>query len=296
LLDLRDDEIDFAHYMQATDAEHRVRCASLYADDVIEYFHGSKTDTNPGMPWQKTHDLIRFRPHEVTVWGGYNGHGKSLVLGQIVNHFAVLGLKSCIASLEMRPQTTLQRMCRQSSGQIPSKEFIEQYHQGLKGFVWMYDQQGTVKGQKILAVIRYAVEKYGVQHFVIDSLMKCGFGEEDYDGQKGFLDQLCSVARDTGVHIHLAHHSRKGKDEYEPPRKHDMKGSGSIIDQVDNLIIVWKNKRKEERIQAGDADMSLRHEPDALLIVDKQRNGEWEGKIKLWFDAFGRGLKENGIG
>ena len=29
----------------------------------------------------------------------------------------------------------------------------------------------------------------------------------------------------------------------------------------------------------GDPDA-----PDALLIVDKQRNGEWEGRIALWYD------------
>jgi twinkle protein len=24
--------------------------------------------------------------------------------------------------------------------------------------------------------------------------------------------------------------------------------------------------------------------PDAVLVCEKQRNGEWEGKLKLWFD------------
>jgi len=248
----RDDEIDFHHYMESTDHDHKVLSAASYAKEVIEYFHGENKVIGSVMPWGKTHAQIRFRPHEVTVWGGYNGHGKSLVLGQIINSFNREGEKTCIASLEMRPQITLARMCRQSAGKVPSKEFIEAYHQATDGTLWMYDQQGVVRGDKMLAVIRYAVDKFKVKHFLIDSLMKCGFGEDDYNGQKDFVDKLCAVARDTGVHIHLVHHSRKGKDEYAPPGKHDMKGTGAIIDQVDNLIIVWRNKKKEEAKQAGE--------------------------------------------
>jgi len=244
------------------------------------------------MPWEKTASLIRFRPHEVTVWGGYNGHGKSLVIGQIINGFIKSDVRTCIASLEMRPMITLARMCRQSAGGIPSKEFIEAYHTATDGNLWMYDQQGVVNGDKMVAVIRYAVDKFNVQHFIVDSLMKCGFGEDDYNGQKDFVDKLCSVARDTGVHIHLVHHSRKGKDEYAPPGKHDMKGTGAIIDQVDNLIIVWRNKLKELAMQANPiSDKAI--EPDSMLIIEKQRNGEWEGRINLWFDQNGRGLSEN---
>jgi twinkle protein len=287
----RDDEIDFHLYMQATDCDHKVISASSYASEVVEYFHGENKVIGAAMPWGKTQTQIRFRPHEVTVWGGYNGHGKSLVLGQIINSFNLAGEKTCIASLEMRPQITLARMCRQAAGRVPSVEFIEAFHHATDGTLWMYDQQGVVRGDKMLAVIRYAVDKFKVKHFLIDSLMKCGFGEDDYNGQKDFVDKLCSIARDTGVHIHLVHHSRKGKDEYAPPGKHDMKGTGAIIDQVDNLIIVWRNKKKEEAKQANE--LFVPSDPDTLLIVEKQRNGEWEGKIALWFDENGRGLSDH---
>jgi twinkle protein len=286
-----DDDINFEFYMNLTDVDHKVRSATEYAGDVYRYFHEQGPMKGAQMPWSKTASHIRFRPHEVTVWGGYNGHGKSLVLGQIINGFTKEDIRTCIASLEMRPHLTLARMCRQASGSIPSKEFIEAYHESTDGLLWMYDQQGTVKGDKMIAVIRYAADKFKVQHFIVDSLMKCGFGEDDYNGQKEFVDQLCAVARDTGVHIHLVHHSRKGKDEYAPPGKHDMKGTGAIIDQVDNLVIVWRNKKKEEVKQANNG-MAPDTEPDAMLIVEKQRNGEWEGKIGLWFDELGRGFVE----
>lgn len=289
--EFRDDEIDFHHYMEATDHDHKVLTAASYEKEIVAYYHGGEQETGAVMPWPKTAGLIRFRPCEVTVWGGYNGHGKSLVLGQIINDFCRTGEKTCIASLEMRPKITLARMVRQAAGKVPSEEFISAYMTSTDGTLWMYDQQGVVQGHKMLAVVRYAVDKFKIKHFVIDSLMKCGFAEDDYNGQKAFVDQLCAVARDTGVHVHLVHHSRKGKDEYAPPGKHDMKGTGAIIDQVDNLIIVWRNKKKEDARQNSPA-AAIMNESDAMLIIEKQRNGEWEGKIGLWFDEQGRGFRE----
>lgn len=286
-----DDDIDFGQYMQSTDSAHKVRPASEYAHEVEKYFHSSDESTQIGMPWRKTWDKIAFRSGEVTVWAGYSGHGKSLILGQISNHLMrQFGQRLCIASMEMKPYMTLARMCRQAAGGIPDVEYIHRYHRGTNGLLWVYDQQGTVKGDKMAAVIRYCHEKHDMQHFVIDSLLKCGFAEDDYTGQKMFVDQLCSIGRDTGVHIHLIHHSRKGADEYKVPNKHDIKGTGSITDQVDNVIVVWRNKLKEKEIQENN--MSKSNDPDCLLAIEKQRNGEWEGRIALWFDSISRGFRE----
>lgn len=283
-----DDVIDFSAYMDATDSEHRVRPAGDYCDQVIDYFHG-KGNVGAKLPWPKTHNLIQFRKGETTVWGGYNGHGKSLVLGQIMNHFMRIGEKVCIASMEMKPHVTMARMCHQAANGIPSIDYISQYHKGTTGLLWLYDQQGMISGPKIIAVIRYAHERFGIQHFVADSLLKFGYAEDDYNGQKHFVDSLCSVARDSGIHIHLVHHSRKGKDESSVPGKFDMKGSGSIIDQVDNLVIVFRNKAKEEQ-KPEDRNYQ---DPDVRLVVEKQRNGEWEGHIKFWFDPASRALVES---
>ena len=282
------DVIDFNAYMEISDSEHRVRPAADYCDQVIDYFHG-KGNVGTKLPWQKTHNLIQFRKSETTVWGGYNGHGKSLVLGQVMSHFMRVGEKVCIASMEMKPHMTMARMCNQEARGIPSVTYINDYHKWTDGKLWMYDQQGMVSGQKIIAVIRYAQEKFGINHFVADSLLKFGYAEDDYNGQKMFVDSLCSVARDTGVHIHLVHHSRKGKDETSIPGKFDMKGSGSIIDQVDNLVIVYRNKAKEEM----KPEERNQQDPDVRLIVEKQRNGEWEGHIKFWFDPLSRSLVES---
>ena len=157
----------------------------------------------------------------------------------------------------------------------------------------LYDQQGTVTASQVCAVARYCAKALKVTHFFIDSLMKCVSGEDDYNGQKEFVDDLTSIGRDTGMHIHLVHHIRKPSSEANLPSKYDYKGSGSITDQVDNVISVWRNKDKEKKRQEGKPVPD--GEPDAKLICDKQRNGEWEGVIGLWFDRNSQQfLAENG--
>ena len=136
--------------------------------------------------------------------------------------------------------------------------------------------------KQVCSVIRYCAKEKRITHFVVDSLIKCVAGDDDYTGQKVFVDELCSIARDHNIHIHLVHHVKKPADESHKPGKYDFKGSGTITDQVDNVIAVWRNKVKERKSEAGVAVSDT--EPDALLICDKQRNGEWEGQIGLWFD------------
>jgi twinkle protein len=196
--------------------------------------------------------------------------------------------------MEMKPMVTLARICRQAYGDsLPDAKFIRKFHSLTDGWLWLYDQQGTVKPDMMLAVVRYCADQLKVNHFVIDSLMKCGIAEDDFNRQKAFVDSLTAVARDTGIHIHLVAHSRKKADEHSPPGKMDVKGTGSITDQVDNVLTVWRNKRKEAALQEGNTKPL--QEPDALLICDKQRNGEWEGKIGLWFQSAAMQFVENGI-
>lgn len=288
------DSVDFSAYLEETDAAHKVVRAGSFVDDVIAYYHSGASMHGATMPWRKTHNNIRFRPGEVTLWAGMNGHGKSLVLGQVVLGFLAEKQRACIASMEMKPMITLARICRQANGApVPDADFIRRFHSRTDGVLWLYDQQGTVRPDMMLAVIRYCADRLRVDHFVLDSLMKCGIDEDDFNKQKRFVDSLTAVARDTGIHVHLVAHSRKKSDEYSPPGKMDVKGSGSVTDQVDNVMTVWRNKRKEADRQSGDNKSHM--DPDAMLICDKQRNGEWEGRIGLWFHAAALQFVEDGI-
>ena len=292
---LTDEMIDFSVYEEETDTKERIKPASVWVTELIENLRNPQHVRQQVMPWRKTHGLVQFRPGEVTVWGGANGAGKSLITGMIAMSLIAQDQPVCIASFEMKPRKTIERMARQWSGFNPQDpafagsdeakaSLIDVYEQfrDWANTLYMYDQQGTVTAKKVASVVRYCATEKGVKHFFIDSLMKCVAGEDDYNGQKAFVDELTAIARDHEMHIHLVHHIRKPADESHKPSKYDYKGSGSITDQVDNVISVWRNKAKERKL-AENKHIEA-NEPDALLICDKQRNGEWEGSIGLWFD------------
>jgi twinkle protein len=281
------DNIDFDAYLAKCPDADDVRRAADYEAEVLDLYHGDQAMQGAMMPWPKTHSLFRFRKGEVTLWNGINGHGKSMAQGFVNLSLMDQGEKVCIASFEMKPVRTLARMARQAAGCIPSPHYIRAFHAWADGSLWFYDRQGTVDAKRVLGVIAYCADELKITHFVIDSLMKCGINGDDYNRQKWFLDELTTMARRWGIHIHLVVHSRKGDDELSPPGKFDVAGSSDITNQPDNVLNVWRNKRKEREAQkpAGDQKAEIMDQPDVLITCDKNRNGDWEGKIKLWFDA-----------
>jgi len=146
---------------------------------------------------------------------------------------------------------------------------------------------GTANSETVIGMVRYCAKVLNVNHIFIDNLAKCVKGEDDYNGQKSFVDELTAVARDYNIHIHLVHHLKKPVNEYAIPDKHDNKGSGSVTDQVDNVMLVFRNKTKEDDVKAHGSFGKNNGEPDHYLLCRKQRNyegsGEGEPTIKLWF-------------
>nr|WP_124083906.1 DnaB-like helicase C-terminal domain-containing protein [Burkholderia gladioli] len=285
------DDIDWNAYVaDADDGRANVRPASEFFELVVDGFHGEESPETQGVttPWTSMGRDLAFRPSEVTLWGGVNGHGKSGVLGQVILHAMAQGERACIASMEMPPHKTLDRMARQAACQErPGLPYLRQLERWTNDRLWIYNHIGTVQRDRMLAVSRYCRNELGVSHMVIDSLMKCGIAPDDYAGQKNFVDSLCALARDTGLHIHLVHHIRKGERETDIPDKFDLKGAGEITDLVDNLLIVHRNKRKEADMRKDLDDEKramLEAQADTLLICAKQRHHTWEGNVKLWFD------------
>lgn len=277
------DATDLERYLDQSAEAAYVRTGGEWVEDVLEQFRNGVATSGATLPWPVMDGRMRLRPGEVSIWAGVNGHGKSIATSQVVLHLLSQGEKCCIASFEMHPKRTMYRMTRQALGsQNPTEERIRRFNAWVDSdLLWLYDQQGTVKADRVITLGRYCAQVLKIQHVIIDSLMKCGIGVEDYNAQKAFVDRLCALARDTGLHVHLVAHSRKGESEYREIGKFDIKGASEITDQVDNVITLWRNKPKEAAAESGDHSRS--GEPDAILRVDKQRHGEWEGKLGLWF-------------
>ena len=276
-------EIDFDKYFEEhQDDAAKIKPASHWADAVIDRFYGQGASSN-WVPtgFTKTEGKFDLRPGEVSLWAGVNKHGKTTLLSQVELALMQADQKVCLMSLEMPPASSMQKMVKQASGVgQPSIKFIKAFHQWTDRRLWVYDHVGRLATSRVLAVATYARKELGIDHLVIDSLMKCGIGSDDYNAQKDFVDGLCALARDTGMHIHLVAHMRKGENERMAPGKFDVKGAGEITDLVDNILIVWKNLRKGEKPD----DEKIQSEPDGYLRVAGQRHHPWEGSFAFWFD------------
>ena len=245
-MNLIDSNIDLSQFTEPENV-HQVRDASRFKKRTLDILNHKNQAIGVPMPWLKTRDLIELRPGELSIWSGYKGHGKSQLLSQVMLHVMRLNNKVLIISPEFKPEEVLARKCRQESGSSrPPEAFVNDWFDYAKSRLWLFDHQGALKADNVVALCRYAVATHGVQHIVIDSLMKCGIGvgSDDYSKQKLFVDKLQSVAHQCGPHIHLVAHARKGSSDDAPPGLHDVKGTSEIGDMAENVFTVNERPRQ----------------------------------------------------
>lgn len=277
------DAIDWAAYAEQTEASVKVRKASVFADDLLAEFQPPKrAGLAPQMFSTKLRDRLVFRPGEVTVWAGYSGHRKSMFTGQVALDLCVGKQRVLMASFEMTPARTLARMARQAFAvDRPADASLQHFARWTDGRLWLFDHLGRISPAQCLAVIRYFAQELDGGQVFIDSMMMVCASEESLDEQKQFTTDLVRVAQELGVHVHLVAHCRKPQSgDEKPPTKYDLRGSAAISDQAHNVVTVWANKDKKAKADTYDPKAS--DQPDAIVSVEKQRNGSFEGKLKLW--------------
>ncbi|ALD76048.1 DNA primase/helicase, phage-associated [Citrobacter portucalensis] len=286
-----DDIVGYLERASFFDPEELYSAREFY-QDTINAFYG-KEQSLFYSPWESLNHNFAFRQAEMSLVNGVNGHGKTEVVGHMALEAMRQGVKTCIASLEIKPGILLKRLTRQSTClKLPPQLEIESAFKFYDDRLWLFGLTGTAKADRLIEIFTYAWKRYGIELFIIDSLMKCGIGDDDYNGQKAFVDALCDFKNKTNTHVLLVTHSRKGDSEEKPTGKMDVKGSGSITDLTDNLFIIWRNKLREKAIQKDqqgeeldDKERKALVAPASVLMLEKQRNGEgWEGGIPMYLD------------
>lgn len=277
--------------------------ASEYTDGVIALFWPAEGEhVGYAMPYGKLTDKLLLRPGEMTLWSGAAGAGKSQILTDCIPHWVKQGGRICLASLEMKGVQSMRRLCKQTGGvDRPTAQFVRRITTWLDQGLLLYEKVGKEGIEGILAVFDYARAKYGCDIFVIDSLMRLGIAGDDYNGQEKAVFHLVDWTIRNSVHVHLVAHARKGERGQGAPETEDVKGAMEIGANAFNILTVWRNRRHEEELKAAESDSiraELEQKPGVILNVAKQRNGDFEGKVSLWFDqqtyryysSFDRGL------
>ncbi|WP_042995609.1 toprim domain-containing protein [Bartonella quintana] len=270
-------------------APEGLRRASEYKDQVTGLFW-PEPEQHVGytVPYPKLNGKLYFRPAELTLWSGASGAGKSQLLSDCIPHWIAQKSRLCLASLEMKGEQSLRRLTKQTGGlEQPKREMIERILDFLDDGLILYEHVGKSSVDTLLNVFDYCRARYGCDQFIIDSLMRLGIASDDYTGQEQAVYKMVDWAVLNAVHIHLVAHARKGGLDKDVPGTEDIKGASEIGANAFNIITIWRNRSLEDKICAASlmeekADLAKR--PGVIMNIAKQRSGDFEGKIGLWFD------------
>jgi twinkle protein len=235
-------------------------------------------------PWEHLNSLLKgWRNSEVTVWTGKNGAGKSTILNQVLIDLAGKGIKTCIYSGEMSPERYLRWAVIQYQGKDnPTLDEVDATLSWMSSKVWIIDMTAGITQDKLLSDFTYAARRFGVKHFIIDSLMKISFEKQDeYRQQQEFMNALCGFAYTHAVHVHLVAHPRKTDSDDDEPGKVDVKGASEITNLADNVIALQRvsETRKDAVRKKGN------YPADCKMFLKKNREFGYEGSVNLTFNV-----------
>jgi len=262
-----------------------IKSAGNFCDEVLDIYKHPELYKGDDSGFTELDKLLRgFRKGECTLWTGQNNSGKSTILNQVCLYQASKGRKCCIASLEMKPARYLKWAVEQTLGKDnPTEEEIIKTFEWIDNYIYVLDIQDNVFDNRILELFEYTARRYGIDHFVIDSLMKIRFHNADNDlmEQVNFLNNYIDFCKKFSAHGHIVAHPRKQETDKDKPDKTDVKGRGELTDLVDNVIIIWRNIDDKEDIEED-------YRIDGLAIVRKNREFGDLGKVQLLFDPKSR--------
>lgn len=274
---LREEQIDWRQWLKPSDKSRVVPAENLAEQCKDRLFMGGDTPDGLALPWDKTGGKVLIRPGKLAVWTGWSFHGKSTMLKQAMLYAITRGEKVVIASMEEEISEVWETMALMYAGtDDPTPQIIDRFVDRVRGKLWLYDQQGSVEAQRMLAVARYAAAELGVTQCVVDSLMMLAVNRDDYEAQAKFAGDLKCAAKDTGATIHLVAHMRKrdGKNgDEQPGTMHDIAGGHEIASKADYVFNVWRDRRRNDE-----------GKPACILGVEKQRGRRpynWVGRVGL---------------
>lgn len=278
----------------ASQESTKVKSGEHFWDALAEFLENGYEDTGITLPWAKTHEKIRLRGGEVSIWAGINGHMKSTVVGQVAL-WAARDVKVGMMSFEMPVPLSMLRMAKQASGsENPAIRFGHDLSMWMRNRLYFYDRLDSVPPERVLGCAFHMAKELGIKLIVIDCLIMVRGITQDLERESRFMATLTALAKSMNIHIALVHHVRKpakGGDEYIPSR-FDVRGAGELVDMCSTLIICWNDKSKQNLLNRRELGMALtpdeedklNNDPDQKLIVAKQRNGEYEGIVALYLN------------
>lgn len=255
--------------------EHHEDAAAAYLADPLR-FRGIAM-------WPGLEGFFGFRPGGLTIIAGRGGAGKTTLATQMLLQLnAADPHKGCaMYSPEMSEVDLYVLLARQAAGKAVDDAALRvAVHKTMSWRIWDFGHKSRrwATHTELLEAMGEASMANNIHWLVIDSMTTIrGQRNDDWNGQKNFLDALSQVAHTTGLHIILLAHI--GKQGNSPTDKtgdfslRQIRGAGEITDLADNVLLLKQAKR-----QGGTKY--------GLLVREKERNspGRTMDEIELNFD------------
>lgn len=216
---------------------------------------------------------------QLIVVGARTGVGKSVFLMNAAAYVAQMGKKVLWVALEMSEREVLQRFC---------KHLDEKAHPDSLDYI---KTMNIVSGAKELSYIESEVLRFPYDLIVLDYLQLCRTGRK-FDTEVQELQEitrrlkLLAMNRGTVV-LAAAQLNRDMEQQARPPRLSDLRGSGSIEQDADTVILlhrmIHKGQDAKRELRAEEIARDFEGKGDTTVIVDKCRNGS-EGIVNMNFD------------
>jgi replicative DNA helicase len=232
---------------------------------------------------------LGFHPGELIIIAGRPGHGKTSLVGNIVDHHILKSQGSVgVFSLEMTGRELIKRSIYSESEtdcyRLPSLDYrnSERVHWGkiqeacgalTEAHLWIDDSGGLTIGE-----LRSRAQRLMLQHkidfLVIDYLqLMAGSGQRNSTREREISEisrGLKGMAKDMQIPIvALSQLNREIEKTSRRPQLSDLRESGAIEQDADVVLFIWREEARSKSFEdAGKAE----------LIIGKNRNGR-SGKI-----------------
>ena len=193
-----------------------------------------------------------FALGQLSVWSGSNASAKSTYLNQIAIESINQGFNTLIYSGELVAKRLLKWITMQCAGKremtynknkdywYVSDETKSKIEKWLDSRLFIYNNTNGNKVKDILYSISECVKKNNVKVVILDNLMSMNlssYGDNKYDVQSQFVQELSELAKKLDIHIHFVCHPRKVTSFL---RKIDISGSADLTNIADNVFILHR--------------------------------------------------------
>ena len=217
---------------------------------------------------------------ELTVIAARPSVGKSAFALQVATHISSAGEKVLFFPLEMSIEQNLTRLAVNcgllTAEHAKSGEWTEKEHKAVAEYMDALEHAGNLlffEGVNDTDRITALVQKHRPFAIVLDQLTQVDMTGKDFRGiyehHTAITKWAKSLTMQEDIAVLLLCQVSRGKDEKNAPTYSDLKGSGSIEEDADNVIILHRINE-----YSGDIDFMSDERPMHLSLSKGRNSGE----------------------